>query len=276
METDLKHNKHKILEVNLITPETINKNSKHIVMIHGFATNSKSWELFAKRNENNFLHLINLPGHGVGEYTKRDLDFDNIVKSIVDYILDIDAKSIILIGHSFGGGISMVVNYKLKKLQNNKIEKLILLAPYTKFSIPKVYNKIPLFNVKTPEDFLELQKEIFQNAKKTLKKLQKYFYEKESLTFFKSNWKYLKYIIFQMSRPTTFVKINTAMEAIGDNTYLLLGENDKLVPSNIISTKFREIKPKMYISIYKECGHAFFAERDIYFANEIKKIIKMN
>ncbi len=273
MENQISESKSKILQPKLINPPKPTKGSKHILLIHGFATDSRSWRLFIERNKKNYIHIINLPGHGSLEYTKRELDFDFIVNAIVDHIIEMDCKKVILMGHSFGGGISLVVNEKLKKMKINKIEKLFILAPYTKYSIPKVYNKIPLFNVKGASDFLSLQEEIFKNAKKTLEKLEEYFYEKETIKFFKSNWKYLRYIIYQMSRPSTFAKINNAINYITDKTYLFLGEEDRLVPSELIIERFKEIKPLIYISVYKNCGHGFFAEKDSYFFNEVDRII---
>ena len=71
------------------------------------------------------IHLINLPGHGSLEYSKKELDFDYITNVIKQYILSIN-KEVILIGHSFGGAISLVVNHKLKNQGLNVIKKLIL------------------------------------------------------------------------------------------------------------------------------------------------------
>lgn len=275
MELEIYQSITKILEPKIIEPKKATKNSKHILLVHGFATDSRSWKLFVEKNKKNYIHLINLPGHGSIEYSWRELDFEFIVNTIVQYILEIDSKKVILMGHSFGAGISLVVNEKLFKMGSSKVDKLILLAPYTKYSIPKVYNKIPLFNVKSLEDFLQLQDQIFSNPMTTLQKLKEYLYEKESVIFFKEHWKYLKFIIFQMSRPSTFSKINNAMEYINKNTYILLGEHDRLVPSEILTDKFRTINPSIYISLYRECGHGFFVEKDSYFFLEIEKIISM-
>lgn len=262
-----------ILEPKVITPAKKTKNSKHIVLIHGFATDQRCWDLFVNKNKNNYIHLINLPGHGNLTYLRKELEFDFIIEVIKQYILDMDQKNIVLMGHSFGGGISMVVSDRLNQINPEIIGKLILLAPYTKYSIPLVYNKIPLFNVKNASDFSELQKSIFANVPATLHKLKKYFYEEETIQFFQKNSKYLKYIIFQMSRISTFSKIHNASLALRKNTYLLLGENDKFVPSKIIEDKFKLVVPTLYVSIYKNCGHGFFAEQDSYFFGEIEKIV---
>lgn len=275
MENELYLSKAELLQAEVIKPKTKNKNSQHILLVHGFATDSRSWKLFVEKNRNHYIHLINLPGHGSINYSKKDMDFDNIVNSIVQYILDLDIKKIVVIGHSFGAGISLVVNERLKKINSNKLSKLILLAPYTKYSIPKVYNKIPLFNVQTENDFLHLQEAIFKDPKLTLERLEEFLYEKETINFFKSNWKYLKYIIFQMSKPTTFAKINNAIDSIDANTYLLLGEYDMLVPSTIIIERFQSVYPLLYISVYKNCGHGFFVEKDVTFSKEIKKILEL-
>lgn len=263
----------KILEPRVIKPLKMTKNTKHVVLIHGFATDQRSWELFTNKNQNNFIHLINLPGHGSLSYTRKELEFDYIVEVIKEYIIGLNEKNIILMGHSFGGALSLVISEKINQIDEEIIGKLILLAPYTKYSIPLVYNKIPLFNVKTDVDFIELQKSIFKNHSTTLDKLKKFFYEEQTIQFFHRNAKYLKYIIFQMSRLTTFMKINNAMLAIKKNTYLFLGENDKFIPSKLISQKFLNVQPEMFIKTYPDSGHGFFAEHDIDFFNDIESIL---
>lgn len=264
-----------ILEIEKIIPKNSSNDSKHIVLIHGFSTNKKSWKLFLEKNENNYIYLLNLPGHGSKQYLRYHLEFDYIIDVIHKFILDLN-KEIVLIGHSFGAAISLVINNKLKENNLNVIKKLILLAPYTKYSITKVYNKISLFNIKSIDDFLQLQKNIFQHPNEIIEKLEKYFYKNETMIFFKKNLKYLKYIIFQMSKPSTFFKIDESIKKINNQTYLLLGENDKFVPCETLKKKFRKIYNDLYISVYPNTGHAFFVEENEKFFNEIDKILNNN
>lgn len=263
----------RILEPKVIFPQNLSQKSKHIVLIHGFAIDQRCWELFVEKEKNNYIHLLNLPGHGNLKYKIKDLEFDSMVSYIKQYIESLNTNNIILIGHSFGAAIAFVVNDILLKENKKIIEKLIVMAPYSKYSIPKVYNKIPLFKVKNEIDFLHLQQIVFENPTNTLDRLKKYFYEEEMIDFFKRNWKYLKYIIFQMSKFTTFSKINVAMNNIQKNTYLLLGEFDQLVPNMLVIDKIHEIDKSIYVSIYKNCGHGFFVEQDLTFHSEIERII---
>ncbi|RXY97131.1 alpha/beta hydrolase [Malacoplasma penetrans] len=266
-----------LLEEKIIEPVNKTNESKHIVFIHGFASNSSCWELFVEKNKNHYIHLINLPGHGSKEYKPYHLIFKFIIDLIKKYIISIyqNYGPIILVGHSYGGAISATVTHELKEINENIIEKTILLAPYSKYSILKVIDKIKLFQIKNSDDFMELQKMIFVNAEKTVYELEKYLYKKLSLEFFKKNSKNLKWVILGMSLPSTFYKIDKAFKTIGSSFYFLFGEKDKLIDNQktIQRSTINNIQP--YFSIYEDKGHAFFAEDKDRFFNEIENIINL-
>lgn len=264
-----------LLEERIIEPINKTNNSKHIVMIHGFASNSSCWELFVNQNKNNYIHLINLPGHGSKEYKPYQLVFKFIVDIVKKYLINLYQQygQFILIGHSYGGAISATVTYELQQENWNIIEKTILLAPYSKYSILKVIDKITLFQIKDTNDFMKLQEVIFANASKTVEELEKYLYKKLSLEFFRNNSKNFKWVIMGMSLPTTFYKIDKAFKTIGHKCYFLFGEKDKLIDNEKTIERASSDYIKPYISIYKDKGHGFFVEEKDRFFIEIENII---
>ncbi|MDE5767042.1 MAG: alpha/beta hydrolase [Malacoplasma sp.] len=264
-----------ILEEKIIIPKFVSPDSKHIVFIHGFAVDSRCWELYVEKNQKNFLHLINLPGHGFGEYNFHDLSFRYMVSIVKKYLKSLLLKyEINLVAHSYGAAITIVaVNELVQENAANKLKKVILLAPYSRFSISKVIDKINLFKVKDSESFMNLQKVIFVNAKKTVYSLTKYLYEKLSLDFFRRNFKYFKWVILGMSLPSTFYKINDALKQVGPYCYFLFGEKDQLVNYEKTVYCASDDYTTPYVSVYKNCGHAFFIEKKETFFNEIESIV---
>lgn len=131
-----------------------NDKGKNIVLLHGWGQNIEMMNPIGKRLEKDFyITVIDLPGHGKSEEPKTEYniyDYYEIVKKLLDKL---NIKNPILIGHSFGGRISIV--YAAKE----KVDKLILLAaPFKKSTksdtlkvkILKFLKKVPVINNLAP------------------------------------------------------------------------------------------------------------------------------
>ena len=123
---------------------------KNIVLLHGWGQNIEMMDPIGKRLEKEAtITIIDLPGHGESSEPKEELtiyDYCEIVKELLD---SLKIKNPILIGHSFGGRISIIY------ASLYKVEKLILLgAPCirketkvsTKVKILKSLKKVPGLN----------------------------------------------------------------------------------------------------------------------------------
>ena len=131
-----------------------NKSKTILVLLHGWGQNIEMMRPVANPfiKKYNCL-LIDLPGHGLSELPNTVLkieDFVEILKQILDKL---NIKNPILIGHSFGGKISLLYASKYK------VNKLILFAsPFKKeigkysllTRILKTMNKIPVLNLISP------------------------------------------------------------------------------------------------------------------------------
>ncbi len=120
---------------------------KDIVLLHGWGQNIEMMNPLGKKLEKIArITIIDLPGHGASEEPKEELtiyDYCDVVKELLD---SLKIKKPILIGHSFGGRISIIYASKYET------EKLILLgAPCIrkekkvslKVKILKVLKKVP-------------------------------------------------------------------------------------------------------------------------------------
>lgn len=95
------------------------KGKDTIVLLHGWGQNIEMMKMVADPFESDYdIVIIDLPGHGKSEEPKRVYtlyDFVDCVKSLLD---SLNIKNPILIGHSFGGKISLIYAsmYEVKKL----------------------------------------------------------------------------------------------------------------------------------------------------------------
>ncbi len=137
----------KDIDVNYIQ---YGKGEKNIVLLHGWGQNIEMMDPIGKRLEKvATITIIDLPGHGNSAEPKDEItiyDYCEVVKELLDKL---KIKKPILIGHSFGGRISIIYASKYET------EKLILLgAPCirkeqklsTKVKILKGLKKVPGLN----------------------------------------------------------------------------------------------------------------------------------
>ncbi len=124
-----------------------NKSKTNLIYLHGWGQNIEMMLPIAKPfvNKCNVL-IIDLPGFGLSSEPKEAWTLYDYADMVNDFVKDLKLNNPILIGHSFGGKISLC--YALKY----KVKKLILLAsPYEK-KISKPTFKMKVFKLlkKTP------------------------------------------------------------------------------------------------------------------------------
>ena len=101
-----------------------------IVFLHGFGASIYSWRhLTAPFSKHNSLYLIDLLGFGS---SPKPLDGDyslyNQAALVYDFIMEKDLRDLVLLGHSFGGGVTLLVALKLHSSgQVGRLRSLILI-----------------------------------------------------------------------------------------------------------------------------------------------------
>lgn len=100
-----------------------------LLFIHGFGANSYTWSKISPTLSQHYrLILLDLKGHGQspkpddGQYSLRDQ-----AELVSAFISDNQLKKVTLIGHSLGGGISLLVALKFASQNPNVIASLILI-----------------------------------------------------------------------------------------------------------------------------------------------------
>ena len=122
-------------DVNVNYEYIDNKKNKTLVFLHGWGQNIAMMIPIAKPFTKDFnILILDLPGFGKSTEPKDDWSLDDYSEMLHALITDLKLKNLILIGHSFGGKISMVYASK------HMVEKLVLLSAPHKGE----FDKIPL------------------------------------------------------------------------------------------------------------------------------------
>lgn len=127
-----------------------NKKGNNVVILHGWGQNIQMMKSLGEGvSENNFITILDLPGFGNSSTPVFAWTLDDYVEALREFLKELKINNPILIGHSFGGKISLMYASKYK------VNKLVLLASPFKKEIKKVslktkvlksLKKVPLLN----------------------------------------------------------------------------------------------------------------------------------
>lgn len=98
------------------------KSEKTLVFLHGWGVNSKSWFNIIKKLGQFNIYLIDLPGFGESQSPKDFFTLNDYAVMINLFIKKITLKNVVLIGHSFGGRVTI----KLASKNPSYINKIVL------------------------------------------------------------------------------------------------------------------------------------------------------
>lgn len=101
---------------------TKNKSEKAIIFLHGWGVNSKIWFKLLKDLNDFNIYLIDFPGFGESQVPNTAYNVNDYKKVVIEFIKKLSLKNIILVGHSFGGRITM----KLASENPEYLKKIVL------------------------------------------------------------------------------------------------------------------------------------------------------
>ena len=108
--------KYRNININYIRYGDIDKQS--VVLLHGWGQNIEMMKPVGDSLIDNDVIIIDLPGHGKSEEPKEVWNLKEFVNMIHELLTSLNVKDPILIGHSFGGKLSLLYAsmYPVKKL----------------------------------------------------------------------------------------------------------------------------------------------------------------
>ncbi len=122
----------KYKDININYKDTGLKDGKVIVYLHGWGQNIAMMEPIAKpMRETHRTIILDLPGFGSSDEPQEVWSLNDYVEMLHEFLKSLKIKNVNLIGHSFGGKISLLY------ASIYPVERLILLASPYKIKISK-------------------------------------------------------------------------------------------------------------------------------------------
>ena len=116
-----------------------NKENDTIVFLHGWGQNIEMMEPIAKHYaKTHRLNILDLPGFGESDEPKSVWTLDDFVEMVHALLESLNIKNPYLVGHSFGGKISIIYASKYD------VNRLVLLSSPYKVKIQKVSTKVKI------------------------------------------------------------------------------------------------------------------------------------
>lgn len=214
-----------------------NKSGDTLVFLHGWGQNIEMMKSVANPFQDDFdIIIVDLPGHGKSEEPKEIYsvyDFVLCIKSLLD---SLKVKNPTLIGHSFGGKISLLYSSMYD------VKKLILFAPSYKKEIQK----------------LSLKTKMLKGAKKIpgLNKLEGFAKKHIGSTDYKNASPLMRQILVE----TVNFDIRDQLPKIKCPTLLIWGTQDEAVDISG-AYEIEELIPDAGVVVYENCTHYAYLER---------------
>ena len=226
-----------IKDVNINYVEYGNKSGKDVVLLHGWGQNIEMMDSLGKGLQKDYhIVILDLPGFGKSSEPTYGWTIYDYYEMLCEFLDNLKIKNPILVGHSFGGRISII--YAAKR----KVEKLVLLSSPFRRS-----NKKDSFKVKVLKFFKKVP---------LLKELEDYMKTKIGSTDYRNASPMMRKILVN----TVNEDLTEYLKQIKVPTLLIWGELDTAVP--LEDAKYAEsIMDDAGLIVYEGCTHYAYLER---------------
>ena len=214
-----------------------NKAKTNLVFLHGWGQNIQMMEPIAKPYMKKFnVLIIDLPGFGKSDEPKEVWDIYEYAKMVNSLVKKLKMSNPILIGHSFGGKISLcyATMFETKKL-------VLLASPYRK--------KIQKPSLKTK--LLKLLKKV-----SFLKGLENYVKKHTGSTDYRNASEMMRKVLVKHVN----LDLTSELGKIKCPTLLIWGTNDTAVPYND-AVELEKLISNCGLVTYEGCTHYAYLER---------------
>lgn len=157
-----------------------------VLLLHGWGSNLKSFTSLINLLKTKYRVLaLDYPGFGESDILKKSFTVDDYCDIVVEFLKNLEVKSVILVGHSYGGRIILKLNNRKNlpfAIEKNvlidaaglkdKKDLRIKLKVATFKSLKYIFNLLPISKVKKDEMIKALRKKFgssdYANAPKVL------------------------------------------------------------------------------------------------------------
>lgn len=231
----------------------------NILFLHGFTGNFNNKLSFRNFFTEYNFYGINMPGHGNSKYENiNELNTNNFLNIIVEFIKKNNLDNLIVLGHSMGGGLAIMLNSVLTE----KIKILVLEAPANK----SVFENYNIVQKMIPSDIEEtkfvLSKLVFEPIKFFGGEKNFNFFIKKEFNELNSKYKDLKIMLNMEVMNEFFNRIQSGIKKINKPTILFIGDKDEIVPFKSTINNFKSNIQNKYLKIIecKNCAHLPLSE----------------
>lgn len=232
-----------------------------ILLLHGWGSSSDSWievqEALSK--EGYFVVCPDLPGFGKSDLPKFPYSVSDYQKIIIEFAKNIFSDSssdLILLGHSFGGRISI----KIAAEKSLNIKKLILCNPAGIKVKPSIKSQIIILIASLGDLIFSIKP--FKKLKHSARNFFYFFIKRRD--YAKS-----KGIMKKTIKKILNEDLSSILDKIESETLLLWGEKDKIIPLKC-SRIFKEKIKNSHLEVIPKVGHSPHLESPLIL---VKKII---
>ena len=155
-----------------------------VVILHGLFGMSDNWLTIAKQlSKSHHCYILDMRNHGRSPKSP-DLNYDDMVEDVYEFLTDFDLRTVSIIGHSMGGMVAMKFAFEY----SHRIEKLVIVDiapksyPALHQNILEGLKSIPIEEIKSRKEAHKSLKE-YVLSKKTRQFLLKNLYRKENNTY---------------------------------------------------------------------------------------------
>jgi pimeloyl-ACP methyl ester carboxylesterase len=232
-----------------------------VLLIHGFGTNSYTWRYVAPDlARDHKVIAVDLKGFGYSDkpFDDRYAAADQ-AELLVKLILDRDLHDLTLVGHSFGGGVALLLALEADGRLQGRIARLVLLdtIAYPQ-SIPVFFKLLDMplvsqLSVRMAPPTLQIQMALriayYDKSKIGADEIAAYAEPMKTAAG--------KHAIIYSARqimPDDVAQISARFASITLPTLILWCDHDRIVPLNI-GLKLRREMPNAIFRLVDQCGH---------------------
>jgi len=214
-----------------------NKKGKDVVLLHGWGQNIEMMDPIGKGLSKDFhITILDLPGFGKSSEPSYGYTVYDYYEVLSEFLDKLKIKNPILVGHSFGGRLSII--YAAKK----KVEKVVLLAAPFKRSTKKNSFKVKLLK--------------FMKKVPIIKELEHYMKTKIGSTDYRNASPTMRSVLVN----TVNEDLTEYLKQIEVPTILIWGDLDTAV--SVEDARYAEtIMKDAALIVYEGCTHYAYLER---------------
>ncbi|HAE92419.1 alpha/beta hydrolase [Tissierella praeacuta] len=220
---------------------------RDVLVLHGWGANINTVLPIVNILKDKFrVHALDLPGFGKSEEPKKPIDSFKYAEIVKNYMDNMGIKKVILIGHSFGGKLSIILGSKYPEI----VDKIVLVnsAGLIPKRGPKYYIKVYTFKA------AKLLYKILFFWLKNEEKMEK-FYKKFGSTDYKASTGVMRNILVTVVNENLLPLLNK----IEAPTLLIWGDKDTATPLYMGKIMESQIKDSGLV-VLEGTGHYSYLE----------------